>query len=211
MEKAAADRGAGARRSKLRGPCWSLALVACAASAPVTAQAQAPGPTDVLPAQARPDPQPFRVEVRTSTLPRFEAQDSGFQAPRVDVSLSPADGRGLSPVLGFSAGTAAPSPTGLPPQRPSLDVGLRWSYPLLSQQIDVTAWRRMNTTDDDAYTLAQTRQPTYGARVELDLSPVRKSGLALERGFVGMQLEGGARITIKRKDGRPMMYYRSAF
>jgi hypothetical protein len=33
----------------------------------------------------------------------------------------------------------------------------------------------------------------------------------MDRGFIGMQLEGGARITIKRKDGRPMVYYRSAF
>jgi hypothetical protein len=207
MEKAAA----GARRDKLRGRCWSLALVAYAASAPVVAQAQAPAPADGLPAQARPDPQPLRVQVRTSALPRFEAQDSGFQAPRVDVSLSPADGRGLSPVVGFSSGATAPSPAGPQPQRPSLDVGLRWSHPIQSQQIDVTAWRRMNTPDDDAYTLAQMRQPTYGARVELDLSPVRKNRFALDRGFIGMQLEGGARITIKRKDGRPMVYYRTAF
>jgi hypothetical protein len=207
MEKAAA----GARRNKLRGRCWSLALAACAASAPVFAQAQASAPADGLPAQARPGSQPFRIEVRTSALPRFEAQDSGFQAPRIDVSLLPPDGRGLSPVVGFSAAATAASPAGLQPQRPSLDVGLRWSHPIQSQQIDITAWRRMNTADDDLYTLAQTRQPTYGARVELDLSPVRKSGLAVDRGFVGMQLEGGARITVKRKDGRPMLYYRSAF
>jgi hypothetical protein len=211
MEKAAAGAGAGARWNKLPGRCSALALVAGTAAAPVVAQVQAPASADWLIAQVGPDQQPLRVQVRTSALPRIEAQDSGFQAPRVDVSISPADGHGLSPVLGFSSAAPAPTPAGLQPQRPSLDVGLRWSHPLRSQQIDVMAWRRMNAPDDDAYTLAQARQPTYGARVELNLSPVRKSGLALDRGFVGMQLEGGARITIKRKDGRPMVYYRSAF
>jgi hypothetical protein len=210
MEKAAAGAGAGARRNKLPGRCRVLALAAWAASASVLAQVQPPSSTDVLTAQARPDPPPLRVQVRTSALPRIEAQDGGFQAPRLDVSLSPADGRGLSPVLGISGAAPAPSTAGVQPQRPSLDVGLRWSHPVQNQQIDVTAWRRMNTPDD-VYTLTQTRQPTYGARVELDLSPVRKSGLAVDRGFVGMQLEGGARITIKRKDGRPMVYYRTAF
>ena len=179
MEKAAAGAGAGARWNKLPGRCLALALVAGTAAAPVVAQVQAPASADWLIAQVGPDQQPLRVQVRTSALPRIEAQDSGFQAPRVDVSISPADGHGLSPVLGFSSAAPAPTPAGLQPQRPSLDVGLR--------------------------------QPTYGARVELNLSPVRKSGLALDRGFVGMQLEGGARITIKRKDGRPMVYYRSAF
>ena len=95
--------------------------------------------------------------------------------------------------------------------RPSFDVGLRWTQ-LLSgrQRVDITAWRRMNT-DYDAYTLAQMQQPVYGARVELNLAPVRKAGFSLSHGFIGLQLESGARITVKRKDGHPMFYYRTAF
>ena len=210
MEKAAAGTGAGARQNKLPGRCRGLALAACAASVSLFAQAETPSPADPPSAQARADQPPLRVQIRTSALPRMEAQDSGFQAPRVDVSLVPPDGRGLSPMFGISGAGPAPTATGPQPQRTSLDVGLRLSHPLQSQQIDITAWRRMNNLDDVS-TLAPMRQPTYGARVELDLSRARTSGFAMDRGFIGMQLEGGARITIKRKDGRPMVYYRSAF
>jgi hypothetical protein len=67
------------------------------------------------------------------------------------------------------------------------------------------------TAADDDYSLAQMREPVYGARVEMNLAAARKSGFALDRGFLGFQLESGARISVKRKDGRPMIYYRSAF
>jgi hypothetical protein len=104
---------------------------------------------------------------------------------------------------GFST---SPQPLGLQPPRPSIDLGLRWSR----RQIDVMAWRRMSTSDD-ADSLAQMREPVYGARVEMNLAATRKTGFALDRGFVGFQLESGARISVKRKDGRPMIYYRSTF
>jgi hypothetical protein len=210
MEKAPAGAGAGARRIQPPGRCRVLALAACAASAPVLAHAQASSFDDALTAQTRTDPQPVRVQIRASTVPRIDAQDSGFQSPRVDVSLMPADGRGLAPMLGVSGASPAPASAALQLLRPSMDIGLRWSHPVQSQHIDVTAWRRMNAPDD-AYKLVQPSQPTYGARVELNLSPVRKTGFALDRGFIGMQLEGGARITIKRKDGHSMLYYRTAF
>jgi hypothetical protein len=92
-----------------------------------------------------------------------------------------------------------------------VDFGLRWTQRLQSQhKIDITAWRRMNTPDD-AYSLVTMREPVYGARVEMNLSGGRKAGLAFDTGFIGMQLESGARITVKRKDGRPMVYYRTKF
>jgi hypothetical protein len=153
--------------------------------------------------------------VQTSTLPRMDAQDSGFQAPRIDLALMPsrASGMGLGAVVGVSGFTPrqAPQFVGLQPQRPSFDLGLRWSQRLQSQQqVDITAWRRMNT-DDDAYSLVQSREPVYGARVEMNLAAASRSPLALDRGFIGMQLESGARISLKRKDGRPMVYYRTTF
>ena len=45
----------------------------------------------------------------------------------------------------------------------------------------------------------------------MNLSAGRKSGLAADLGFVGLQMEGGARISIKRKNGAPKVYYRSNF
>jgi hypothetical protein len=183
--------------------------MALVASPLAWAQDAGQGPTDMRPPEARAEV-PVRVQVQASTLPRLDAQDSGFQAPRVDVSLFPANSGGLGAVFGMSGFHPRQSlPVGLMPARPSVDLGLRFTHQLQSlHQIDVTAWRRMNTPDD-AYTLIQAREPVYGARVEMKFKP--SSILALDRGFVGLQLEGGARISIKRKDGRPMVYYRTAF
>jgi hypothetical protein len=182
-------------------------LVAC----PVAwAQDAGQTPAELVVAEARTDA-PVRVQVQTSSLPRLESQDSGFQAPRVDVSLFPANSRGLGAVVGMSGFSGRqPLPLGLAPTPPSVDLGVRWSHKLQSQnQIDITAWRRMNTADD-AYSLIQARQPVYGARVEMNLKS--SSGiLALDRGFIGMQLQSGARISIKRKNGGPMLYYRTTF
>ena len=69
--------------------------------------------------------------------------------------------------------------------------------------------------DDDAYTLIQRQQqPVYAARVELNLAESSsKSGLMadLKSRFIGLQLESGGRISIKRKNGGAMVYYRTAF
>jgi hypothetical protein len=153
---------------------------------------------------------PVRMEVQASALPRLEAQDGGFQAPRVDVSLFPANAGGMGAVFGMSGfAIKQPMPVGLAPNRPSVDVGVRFTHKLQSlNQIDVTAWRRMNTPDD-AYTLIQVREPVYGARVEMNIKP--SSVIAFDRSSIGLQLEGGGRISIKRKNGGPMVYYKTAF
>jgi hypothetical protein len=210
MEKSVATgKKAVSRRELHCSGC--IAAVTCLACPLLWAQDAAPASTEVRLGQAL-DPL-VRVEVQSSTLPRFEAQDSGFQAPRVDVSVFPgARSSALGAVFGMS-GFAPRQPTpalGLQTLRPSVDVGLRFSQRVQSQQIDITAWRRMNF-DDDAYTLVQMQGPVYGARVEMDLSSGRNSAFSFERGFIGLQLEGGARISIKRKDGRPMIYYRTSF
>ena len=94
----------------------------------------------------------------------------------------------------------------------SLDVGLHWRYtPDGNYRIDVTAWRRV--TPQDAASLIYLREPSaYGARVEMRIgrAPV-ESGFVAQRGFVGFQLESGARITVRRSGGKPMLYYRSNF
>lgn len=190
---------------------WNAAVLAMLVTSPVAwAQDASLAPGEAVAAEARAEA-PLRVQVQTSALPRLESHDSGFQAPRVDVSLFPANSRGVGAVVGMSGFSARqPLPLGLAPTPPSLDFGVRWSHKLQSQnQIDITAWRRMNTADD-AYSLIQARQPVYGARVEMNLKS--STGiLALDRGFVGMQLQSGARISIKRKNGGPMLYYRTTF
>lgn len=211
MEKVAAagPLGAGAHKELRSGLC--AVLLACAGCPAVWAQEAGFRPGETLRAQAQSEPQ-MRVQVQTSTLPRLDGPESGFQAPRVDVSLVPVrQSSGLVAVVGMSGFSARnPQAIGLQPQRPSFDVGLRWSQKLQSQQVDITAWRRMNV-DDDAYSLVQARQPVYGARFEMALSAARKQGFAADLGFIGLQLQSGARISIKRKNGGPMLYYRTTF
>ena len=212
MEKvAAAGAGTTGARWEVRTAVGAVVSV-CAACPPVWAQESMQAPAEVLLAQSQVDPG-VRVRLQTTTLPRLDAQESGFQSSRIELSLFPTAGpSGLGALLGMTGFTTrqAPQGLGLQPQRPSIDLGVRWSQRVQSQQVDILAWRRMSA-DDDAYALVQARQPVYGARVEMNLSAGRKSGLAADLGFVGLQMEGGARISIKRKNGAPMVYYRSNF
>lgn len=198
MEKAAAGAGAGCRRKFAQGVAIVLAGLCCTAQAQDAAGLAGPAPGE----------QRLRVQLQASSLPRFDAQDSGFQAPRVDLSVTPLDrhGNGLGAVFGLVSPSGGP---GLQP-RTGVDVGLRWSQLVQAQRVDITAWRRMNAADD-AYTQVLMREPVYGARVEMNLAGGQHAGLAMDLGFVGFQMESGARITIKRKDGRPMVYYRTTF
>ena len=206
MEKAAAGVRAGSGQEFALGAVLALVSGPC-----FTAHAQdaARPPADVVVAQASRPQQPARLQVQASSLPRFDSQDSGFQSPRVDLSITPLDrgGKGLGAVFGLASPSAGP---GLQ-ARTGMDLGLRWSQRLLQgQRVDITAWRRMNAPDD-AYTQVLLREPVYGARVEMNLSSAAQSGLKMDLGFVGFQMESGARVTVKRKDGRPMVYYRSSF
>jgi hypothetical protein len=218
MEKAATFGRDAADRwnlSLLPGAPVALVLAALAGSAAAAGEGlQVPG--DVLLAEARVDQQPPRLQVQASSLPRLEASDNGFQAPRVDVSLFPSGGSsGLGAVLGMSTPRTGVQSYGLNAPATTVDLGVRWIQRLNSQQqIDVTAWRRM-MMEQDAYSLIQRQQqPVYAARVELNLAESSsKSGLMadLKNRFIGLQLESGGRISIKRKNGGAMVYYRTAF
>jgi hypothetical protein len=208
MEKAA---GAGAKagiRRELAPGCLAV-LAACLTCPLLHAQEAGTASTELRVAQARPE---VRVQVQTSALPRFDAQDAGFQAPRVDLTLRSNDNStGLAPVFGMSSLGGSAQALGLQP-RTGIDLGVRWTQRLQSQsQIDVTAWRRMNAPDD-AYSMVQMQpNPVYGARIEMNFKPVHAPGFMIDHGAVGFQMESGARISVKRKDGRPMIYYRSSF
>ena len=204
------EKVAGVRRERSLGRCAAVALGLVTLCPLGWAQESSSAMQDrAMRAEARAD-QGFRVEINSSTLPRLDAQDSGFQAPRVDLAMSPHN-RGLGVVVGMSnvGLRSALQPNSFASQR-SMDLGLRWRETVYSKQVDVTAWRRM-TTDDDAYSLIQQRQPVYGARVEMRLGDGNKSALNAVGGFLGFQLESGAKIAVKRKDGRPMIYYRTSF
>lgn len=211
MEQAAGFGSSHRRNDSARARPLLWLLAGCTACCAATAQ-DFSAPLDGASDSARAE-SPVRLEVQASRLPRLQATDEGFQAPRVDMSLLPGRGTGLGLALGMSG--FAPREPGLPglaPARPAFDLGLHWRHTLEDErQIDITAWRRM-TASPDALTLIQQRDPAvYAARVELKLNGARKSGFTAASGFIGMQLQSGARVSIRRKDGRPMVYYRTSF
>jgi hypothetical protein len=209
MEKVVTGFAAGPDRKMALARSMAVAAAGCCVLGGAWAQDMAP--QDRILTEVRSEAAaPVRLELNTSTVPRIEGQDFGFQGSRVDLSLLPASGSGLGVAVGMSGVTPR---TGLQPLGAggaNMDVGVHLRQSINSKQVDVTAWRRM-TSEQDALSLIQQRQPVYGARVELKLASTPKAGFNAERGFVGMQLESGAKISIKRKDGRPMVYYRTAF
>ena len=153
------------------------------------------------------------IEISASSLPRFDSFDGAARTQqRVDMSLlSPGRSAfgvtmgvtGLSPAR-FGPAGAAPDAGG------SVNLGLQWRYLLENnRRIDITAWRDVSRPND-ALSLAQARDPGYGARVEMQLAGA-SSRFVADHGFVGMQLDGGGRIALKRSGGKPMVYYRNKF
>ena len=176
-------------------------------AAGATAQ-ELPGvPTDL--ADAAPAGARSRIEVATTSLPVFEYLDGASHSSRLDMIWLPP----RRPNLGVALGLTSKEGAGLLPgsgAAPAVDLGLHWRYtPDPQYRIDVTAWRRM--TPPDAAMLAHERQPAYGARFEMQIRSLPSGRLVADRGFLGLQLESGARITVKRRHGGPMFYYRARF
>ena len=151
-------------------------------------------------------------EATATSLPRFEP-DGATRTTRLDLSLLPPRRSALGLSLGMTGidglGLAAPLHFGGAGQ--SMDVGLHWRYTVdTNYRIDVRAWRRV--TPVDAASLVQLREPSYGARVEMRIGRApTQPGFVAERGFIGFQLESGARITVRRSGGNSMLYYRTKF
>lgn len=151
-----------------------------------------------------------RLELSSSTVPLFENLDGATRASRVDLTWMPPRTPSLGLALGLTSfeGPGLKAPGGSP--APAVDLGIHWRPALDSQyRLDVTAWRRMAPAD--AISLVQNREPSYGARFEMQIGSAPSAGLVAARGFLGLQLEGGGRITVRRSHGRPMVYYRSKF
>jgi hypothetical protein len=154
-----------------------------------------------------------QFEISGSSLPRFDSSDNATQSNRIDLALMPSSRSGVGVALGLTSlsgsrwNSLAPARN---PASPAVDVGLQWRYTLDSNyRIDVSAWRRM--PGNDAIALIESREPSYGARVEMQMGASRSKGFTADKGFLGFQLESGARISVKRKNGGPMFYYRNAF
>jgi hypothetical protein len=154
-----------------------------------------------------------QLEVSTTTLPRFDNVDGATRTSRVDITLLPQHRSGIGLAFGVSnlSGTQPPlSPWTT--STSSVDFGVHWRLMLDSNyRFDVTAYRR--APNADAISLIEGHDPSYGARVELGLGSIqgRSRGFVADRGFLGFQLESGARVTIKRSRGAPMIYYRNTF
>ena len=201
--------------------CMVLLATAIAGHGALADEAESPnGPMLValadLPAARAAERGGPQLEISTTSLPRFDNVDNGNRTSRVDMTTWMAPRRSA---LGLSLGMTGPDsnvPAFSSPNRtsgaPALDLGVKWRYTLDGNyRLDVTAYRRI--MPPDALTMIETRDATqYGARVEMALgSSLPRSGFVADKGFLGLQLESGARVTLKRSGGKPMMYYRSKF
>jgi len=147
-----------------------------------------------------------RLELfRAPALPRFDATDPASRGQRVDLSWLGSGTLAIGPTMGLTVADAAS------PAFAGINLGLHLRHTLDSNyRIDILAWRRVGAPSD-ALSLIQSTQPEFGARMELNLSNRRGNGLVADRGFIGMQLDSGARITVKKKAGTSMVYYRNQF
>ena len=154
-----------------------------------------------------------QIEISRSKLPRFDNFNGGQRTvQRIDMAL-------LSPgrsSFGVTMGLSSLSPSryalggGAANGLPGVNLGLQLRYVMdNSRRVDVIAWRDLGRPND-ALSMVQSRDAGYGARVEMQLSGSRSSFVA-DRGFIGVQLDGGARITLRRSAGKPMVYFRNKF
>jgi len=157
-------------------------------------------------------PRPL-LELSLSEVPRFDGGDPSTRSSRSKLTLFPSVRSAVGLSLGVTT-SSGPSLGLLPsyvPGGPMIDLGLHWRHEMDgTYRLDVTAWRRVGNAD--AMSLIQSQDPNYGARVEMGFASGQvKNGFVADRGFVGLQMDSGARVTVKRSGGRPMVYYRNAF
>jgi hypothetical protein len=201
---------AGARR-RLRAA--APLVLGLAASSAMALDEVLPAPMSATATEARDQrTRPMQLEVSAASFPRFDNTDGSTRSSRITLTWLQPRRSALGLALGMTNRTESAFAAGgpYPGATPSVDLGFHWRYTLDSQyRIDVTAWHRMGATD--AIELVQTRQPAYGARLEMRLGSLPQRGFVADRGFLGLQLDGGARITVHRSAGKPMLYYRANF
>ena len=210
MIAAAATTRAHARPSCRTSGAWAFALLCSVAAFPAWA-AEGNAATFQEPLGRTADEGP-RLGVMALALPRFDGTESSARSQRLDMSLLAQQPLAFGPTLGLVGGPAPGRSPGLATDTISaVTLGMHWRYsPDSNSRIDILAWRRVSPPAD-ALALVQSHQGDYGARVEMKLGQGRRSGLVADRAFLGMQLDGGARVGLKRSAGKPMVYYRNNF
>lgn len=109
--------------------------------------------------------------------------------------------------VGLGLDVNAPAVHG--PQR-GTDLSLRWRTVLPGGEwLHVSAWHAL-VPASAAAGLASSA-PTMGTRLELHLKPAPVFGFMAEARAIGLQLDGGAKITLKRRNGGLMVQYRMQF
>lgn len=72
--------------------------------------------------------------------------------------------------------------------------------------------REPTPRNPSAYAQSQRDAPAYGPRAAMPRpAPGSSSGWVLDQRSLGMQLDSGARETIRRRDGQQMLYYGNRF
>jgi hypothetical protein len=196
--------------ARLRRPASALLL--CIAAFSAFGADEQTGEIVLAQAFVRPYERQPQMEVSATSLPRFDGIDGVTRSSRIDMTLLPTRQSTLGPSLAMTS----PDTRGLPNARPfannatSVDLGLHWRYTSDSNyRFDVSAWRRFSPPD--AASLIESRDPSYGARVEMHMASTPRSGFVADHRFLGLQLESGARITVRKSGGKPMVYYRTNF
>lgn len=156
-----------------------------------------------------------QIEISASRLPRFDNFDGTNRTQqRIDLALLSPGSSSFGVTLGLSSLSPAASRYGFsatPEGLPGVNLGLQWRYILDgNRRIDITAWRDLGRPND-ALSLVQSHDGGYGARVEMQLNGSRSSPFVADNGFIGLQLDSGARISLRRSAGKPMVYYRTKF
>lgn len=150
-----------------------------------------------------------QLEVSATALPRFDGGDT--RTSRMDMAVFPNAQSNFGLGVGLSNTQGAAPALGPRSSSTNVDLGVHWRYTTEGNtRVGVSAWHRI--VPADALTMVEMRDATtYGARVEMQLGSMPKSGFVAEKGFLGVQLEGGARLALKRSMGVPMLYYRNHF
>lgn len=150
-----------------------------------------------------------QLEVSASSLPRFSPADGASRSQRVDLTVLAPGASSVGVMLGVTNNEATVPTPGFK-STPALDLGFHWRHTTDGNwRFDVSAWRKV--VPPDALAMIDAHDPSYGARVEMHMGAMPKNGFVADRGFLGLQLEGGGRLGVRRAFGGPMLYYRSNF
>ncbi|MES2481089.1 MAG: hypothetical protein V4609_03750 [Pseudomonadota bacterium] len=180
--------------------CVAMGVAACGLLlAAAGAQAQT---------EPEPEPEPAPLSLSTAgpmTIATLATTEQAPRLPKVDLALlmpSPMlhGSRPLDPVQMLQQAQGVRHDD-------SLSLGLRWRPQLTAgHTLDISVWRQV--TPVPSLTGVLSRDPGYGAQVELQLASERMAAL---RDLVGFKFSNGARISLRRKSGQTTINFRMQF